>query len=76
MVTINNDAVIFIIGKKYKGEELLKLGVSMNYEIISFNYYIFFSSKVYFVSMFITLCLIIHTYMYMEVFLNCLKLCY
>lgn len=70
MVTINNDAVIFIIGKKYKGEELLKLGVSMNYEIKSS------SSKVYFVSMFIRLCLIIYMYMYMEVFLNCLKLCY
>ena len=41
MVTINNDVGVFIIGKKSKGEELLRLGVSMNYEIISFNYHTF-----------------------------------
>ena len=41
MVTINNDVGVFIIGKKSKGEELLRLGVSMNYEIVSFKYHIF-----------------------------------
>lgn len=41
MVTINNDVGVFIIGKKSKGEELLRLGISMNYEIISFDYHIF-----------------------------------
>lgn len=41
MVTINNGVGVFIIGKESKGEELLRLGVSMNYEIVSFNYHIF-----------------------------------
>ena len=60
VVTINNDAVVSIIWKKKsKGKELLRLDVSVNFEVIKVQLPYFFNLKMYFVSMFIRLCLII-----------------
>lgn len=73
---VNNDAVIFIVEeKKSKGKELLRLSVSMNYEIIRFNYHIFSALRCTLCPCLSDLSHSIYVYVYGGVS-QCLKLCY